>query len=360
MNFKSASFYTKWLDDLSDDQKESGAMSLIVPSGGWGQGSCNPAWDSAYPIVAWDLYEYRGDIRVLEKHYEGIRKYVDFVEKQTKDGVVPFDSLGDWVPWSTQTSSQLTSTIFLFVDEHIASDAARLLGNDDDAKRYADSAARTKEAFRRHYMTSGAISNPTQTALSMAIYFNLLDGEPKKTAIDSLVKTVERTGHIDAGILGAKFVLRALSEAGQSELAYKLVDRKEQPGWGWWIEQGATTLWEDWKGESSLNHIMFGDVSNWLFQWPAGIGLDPASPGLRHVVIHPQPVGDLTWVRASEDGPYGKIVSSWKKSGSKFHLEVDIPPNSSATIWVPGDAGPHEVGSGHHVYDTLSKFQPAM
>jgi alpha-L-rhamnosidase len=336
MNFKSASFYTKWLDDLRDDQGAKGNMSLIIPTGGWGRGACHPAWDSAYEIIADDLYKYCGDARILESHYENLRRYVDFLYGQTKDDVVPFDSLGDWVPWSTETSSQLTSTIFLYVDALIVSKAAHIQGNQDDATKYADLAGRVKVGYIKQFLTPEMLQKSSQTTLSMAIYFGLVDGNSKAQALDALIQNVQTQGHIDTGILGAKFVLRVLSEAGRTDLAYKLVTRKEQPSWAWWIGQGATTLWEDWKGESSLNHIMFGDVSNWFFQWIAGIGLDSKSPAFHHILIHPQPVNDLTWAKAIEDSPYGKIKSSWRRTDSRFHLDVTIPANTSATVWIPG------------------------
>jgi alpha-L-rhamnosidase len=367
MNFKSAPFYTKWLDDLDDGQFASGALTVIVPSGGWGGGATHPAWDSAFLIVAHDLYKYMGDTRALTAHYEGLKRYVDFLSAQSKEDVVPFDSLGDWLPWKTETSSQLTSTVFLYVDARIVAEAAGLQGRADDVQKYTALAERVKAAFAPHFLKPGTYDDATQTALSMAVYFGLVEQQEKQEALAALVRNVERQGHIDTGILGAKFILRALSEADRTDVAYKFVDHKEQPGWGWWILQGATTLWEDWKGESSLNHIMFGDVSNWFYQWIAGIGLDPDVPAFKHVLFHPKPVGDLTWAKATEDGPYGRIVSSWRRSGQAFYLEIEVPANSSATVYVPGtamtpdgvqlvrqDKGStvFEVGSGHYVFQS--------
>ena len=367
MNFKSESFYTKWLDDLGDDQATSGGLGIIVPSGGWGHGACNPAWDSAFAIIADDLYKYRADTRAFERHYESLRRYVDFLYGQTKDDVVPFESLGDWVPWHTETSSQLTSTVFLYVDAGIVAKAADLAGNHEAAAKYTSVAAAVKAGYARHFLAPGMLEASSQTALSMVIYFGLVDGQERQAALDTLIRNIQAQGHLDTGILGAKFVLRVLSENGHSDLAYQLVARKEQPGWGWWMEQGATTLWEDWKGESSLNHIMFGDVSNWFFQWVAGIGLDPSSPAFRHILFQPQPIGDLTWAKATEDGPYGLIRSSWRREGKKFHLEIEVPPNCSAGVRVPGVAAAPEdarltrtlatattfdVGSGVYMFDS--------
>ena len=350
MNFKSASFYTKWLDDFADDQQKDGRFSLIIPSGGWGQGACHPSWDSAFGFIATDMANYQGDTRLITKHYDHLKRYVDYLYAQTKDDVVPFDSLGDWLPWKTETPSQLTSTVMLYLDASIVAKTARLKGLNSDAAHYDEMAVKVKTAFNAHFFKPSEFSTMTQTALSLGVYFDLVPAEHKKAAFDALVANVQSQGHIDTGIIGAKYILRALSENGRSDLAYMLVARKEQPGWGWWIEQGATTLWEDWKGESSLNHIMFGDVSNWFFQWIAGIGLDPSSAAFKHTIIRPQPVGDLTWAKAHVESPYGRISSSWKKGTKGFHLDIEVPANTTATVLMPGGEK-HEVGSGRYSFD---------
>ena len=337
MNFQSPTLYTKWLDDLADDQDANGLVSLIVPSNGWGHGSFNPAWDSAYLIVADDLYRYCADRRVLSNHFDHLARYVDALYRETKDGVIPFDSLGDWLPWSTVTPSQFSSTIYLHEDAKILAKAATVLGKKDLAKKYEDMANTVYEAFNKAYYDAPnqGYSNNSQTANSMALFFNMVPKASRAGVFSSLVKNVETQGHIDTGILGAKYILRVLSQGGRTDLAYKLVTRKEVPSWAAWIGQGATTLWEDWKGESSLNHIMFGDVSNWFYQWIAGIAIDPASPGFSHFEIHPQVVGDLTWASATYDSPHGPIVSAWKTDALGFHLDVTVPANTTATITVP-------------------------
>ena len=354
MNFDSISLYEKWLNDLADEQFEDGRTSVIVPTWGWGAGNSHPAWDSAYPIIVNDLYRYTGDRAMIEKHYDHLKRYVDGLAAQTKDGVIPFDSLGDWLPWSTETPSQVTSTAFLYLDASILANFAKLLGNSSDLDRYTHLAADTKQAFNDVYFdkSKGLYANGSQAALSTALFFGLVPDERKALTFQALVADVERQGHIDTGIIGAKNVLRVLSEGGRTDLAYKIVARKEIPGWGWWIEQGATTLWEDWKGESSLNHIMFGDVSNWFIQWIAGIGLDPESPGFKHFFIRPKPVGDLTWAKATHFSPYGDIAASWKREGHHFRLSILVPPNSTATVILPGPKStPVEVGSGKHEFE---------
>ncbi len=345
MNFDSASFYTKWLQDYADDQKPDGRYSLIIPSGGWGNGATHPAWDSAFGIIADHMADYLGDDRVLASNYEHFKKYTDHLYGQAKDDVVDFDSLGDWLPWKTETSSKLTSTVMLYVDAKITARSARLNGLSEDADKYDAMAAKVKAGFNRHFVDPKKFNEDTQCALSLFLYFDLIPTEQRQAALDALVKNVETQGHIDTGIIGAKFILRALSENGRADVAYKIVNHKGQPGWGWWMEQGATTLWEDWKGEFSLNHIMFGDVSNWFIQWIAGIGLDPKVAAFKHILIRPQPVGDLTWAKAAHMSPYGWVRSSWTKDAKGFHLNIEIPANTSATVTLPSGKV-QGVGSG--------------
>lgn len=349
MNFDSVTLYEKWLNDIADAQLPDGRNSVIVPTWGWGSGNRHPAWDSAYPIIVNDLYRYTGDRTTIERHYDRIKRYVDDLAAQTKDGVVPFDSLGDWLPWKTETPSQLTSTAFLYLDATILANFALLLNQPGDVDKYDELAATTKKAFNDTYFDAakGVYANGSQTAQSTALFFGLTPDERKSLTFEALVADVERQKHIDTGIIGAKNVLRVLSEGGRTDLAYMLATRKELPGWGYWIEQGATTLWEDWKGEESLNHIMFGDISNWAIQWLGGIGLDPESPGFRHILIRPQPQAGLTWAKATHMSPYGEIVSKWERSGHRFKLSVTIPPNCTATVLLPGQtAKPVELGSG--------------
>ncbi len=353
MNFRSASFYTKWLDDLADTESETGMMSLIVPSGGWGRGDRHPAWDSAFPIIAYDLYRYRNDRTALAKHYDGLKLYVDSLAGELKGGVLTFDSLGDWLPWKTETPSTYTSTVYLYVDAEIMRKTAAMLGNSADEAHFAQLAKTVREGMDRHFFTDGTYANGSQTALSMALYYDLVPPDRRARIFDALVHNVETQGHIDTGILGAKYVLRVLSEGGRSDLAYRLIVRKEQPSWAWWIEQGATTLWEDWKGESSLNHIMFGDVSNWFIQWIAGLGLDESAPGFSHIEIHPQIVGGITWAKGTHLSPHGLISSSWKLDHDGFHLDVTIPANTTATVTIPYGStiteGGHSLASVHEI-----------
>jgi alpha-L-rhamnosidase len=333
-NFDSTANYEKWLDDIADQQAPDGSYTGIIPSSGWGQ-NIGPAWDSAYPLIAWYLYEYRGDKAILQKHYPNLKRYVDFVTTRAKGGIVSY-GLGDWLPAKTETPADITSTAYYYVDANIISKAATLLGKPDDAKKYADLAASIKAAFNAKFYNSvtGSYGNGSITSLSCALYQGMVEPENKARVVDNLVQEIAKQKYnMDVGILGAKYVLNTLVDNGRADVAYRMLQQRSFPSYGYWVEQGATTLWEDWNGGESRNHVMFGDVSAWFYKYLAGI--TPASPGFKQIVVRPYVLDDLTFAKASYNSVQGPIRSSWKKQNGVLNLAVTIPANSTATIYVP-------------------------
>jgi len=337
-NFAPAAAYTKWMNDFKDEQRQSGELPGIVPTSGWGYHWGNgPAWDSAYVLIPWYLYQYCGDVRILAEHYDRLKRYVDYLTSKASNHVVSI-GLGDWVPAKTKTPEKVTSTGYYYCDAVIVSRAAELLGKDEDAKKYADLARDIKEAFNKEFFddTTGQYAGGTQTALSCALYHGFVEPEERERVVNNLVSNVEsQQGHLDAGILGTKYLLNSLTENGRADVAYTIATRTTYPSWGHWIARGATTLWEQWGGEASRNHIMFGDISAWFYKALAGINPDPNVPGFKHIIIHPNPVSDLKWVHAEHSSMYGKIISYWRKKDGGFTLEVTIPANTTATVYVP-------------------------
>jgi alpha-L-rhamnosidase len=236
----------------------------------------------------------------------------------------------------------VTSTGYYHVDARILSRAAAILGRADDARKYADLAAKIREAFQRRFWNAetGLVASGSQTALGCALYQGFVDPEKRPAVIEKLVAAVEgRGGHLDFGILGSKYVLSALTEGGRADVAYRIASQKTHPSWGHWIEQGATTLWESWGGSDSRNHIMFGDICAWFYKALAGIQADPEVPGFQRVWIRPEAVGDLTFARAAYSSIRGTIRSDWRKEGGTFRLEVEIPANVTALVFVPAAEG---------------------
>jgi alpha-L-rhamnosidase len=337
-NFFPAAVYTKWIRDLADEQRPDGRLPGIVPTGGWGYSWGNgPAWDSALVLIPYYQYVYYGDAEALRRNYDPMKRYVDYLTSRAKDGIVNI-GLNDWAPYDTKTEAAITDTAYYYVDTKVVALAADLLARQDEAQHYRELAVSIKAAFNTkfYHPDTATYDNAGQTALSCALYQGLVYGENKARVLDALVGAVDkRNGHIDTGILGAKYLLNTLLENGRVDVAYRIVTQKDLPGWGWWIEQGATTLWEEWRGDASRFHIMYGDVSAWFYKALAGIRPVAEAPGFKHVLIEPHPVADLTSAGAEYDSVRGRIISAWRIKDGRFILDVTIPANATATVSLP-------------------------
>lgn len=345
MNFAAGNAYQQWMDSFADVQRPNGQLPGIVPSGGWGfNWGSGPAWDSAFLLIPWYVYLYTGDASAIKAHYDSMKRYVDYCTDMATGHIISF-GLGDWchVDLERITPPEITSTAYYYVDCLLISRFAEIAGRTADQQKYARLAAKIRVAFnRRFYKGGGIYSKGEQTALACAVYQGLVEDSEKDQVVAKLAEAVEANGKKpDFGILGAKYVPRALADNGRAELAYQLLTQPEFPGWAYWLKQGATTLWESWNGESSRNHIMFGDISAWFYRVLAGIEPDPGQPGFKHFLLRPSLVGDLTRVRAEYRCPYGLIRSDWKIQGDTLQWDILIPDNTMATVCVPatGDAG---------------------
>ncbi|HEX2951943.1 MAG TPA: family 78 glycoside hydrolase catalytic domain, partial [Armatimonadota bacterium] len=341
-NYTPAAAYARWMFDFDDAQRPNGELPGIIPTPGWGYNWGNgPAWDSAFLIIPWNVYQYCGDTRILADHYAGMKRYMTFMESMATDDMLTF-GLGDWCPPKgnnyVKTPVLFTSTGYYYANSRMMAAIADLLGKQDDAVYFTKLAEKIKTAFTRTYIdpASGKCLVSEQTAVSCILYQGLDDAANHDVLVAQLAETVKNADyHIDCGILGAKYLLHALSNNGYADLAYRIVAQKSYPSWGHWLEQGATTLWESWEGGSSRNHIMFGDISAWFYAALAGI--KPAAPGFKQIVIHPHPVCDLTKAEGEYLSAYGRIRSAWEIVDGRFSLEVAVPANTSATVYVPAD-----------------------
>jgi alpha-L-rhamnosidase len=380
-NFQNTAAYEKWIGDLMDEQQDNGNIAAIVPTSGWGYEWGNgPAWDSALVIIPWTLYVYQGNVRLLEKAYPAMAKYVDYMGSKAK-GFIASHGLSDWTPVHTKTPTEVTSTGYYYLDVQILARAAEALGYTEDAKKYAALADQIRDAYNQKlYKGEGVYSIGSQTAQSCALHQGFVPAAERSKVESKLAEVVEKNNsYPDFGILGSKYIFRSLSEAGRSDLAFAMATKEDKKSFGTWIRRGATTFWEDWGDGDSRNHIMFGDVSAWWYQTLAGIRLAdtvsavatknmPSDVGFKKIVIAPVPVQGLEWVKAEHDSPYGVIRSQWKKEEGLFKLEIDVPVNTTATIYLPikpeakgvlftdahktaplRDHMTYTVGSGHYV-----------
>jgi len=347
-NYFPGAVYAKWLNDLADEQQPDGRLPGIVPTSGWGYSWGNgPAWDSALLLIPYYQYVYYGDVGSFRRHYENMKRYVDYLGARAKEGVVNI-GLNDWAPFDTQTGAAITDTAYYYVDTRIVALAATVLGRADDARRYSEAASRIRQSFQDkfYHPETGLYDNGSQTALSCALYQGLVPAEHRDQVVSNLVAAVAaRHGHIDTGILGAKYLLNTLTDNGRADIAYQIASQKDLPSWGWWMEQGATTLWEEWRGGASRFHIMYGDISAWFYKTLAGIAPDPAAPGFKHFLVSPHVVGDLTSAGAEYDSIRGRIASQWRLAEGVFTLDLIVPANTTATVTLP-IADPETVKEG--------------
>ncbi len=338
-NFDGFTIYEKWLADHRDEQQSNGVLPAIIPTSGWGYEWANgPDWTSTIAIIPWNLYLFYGDKKPLIDNYENMKRYVDHITTLAPEGLT-FWGLGDWVPVKSQTPVEFTSSAYYFVDATILAKTAQLLGKTADFEKYSKLADKIKTAFNAKYLdkTKGIYGTGLQTELSVPLQWGLVPTEMKSIIATNLAKRVEADdSHLDVGLLGTKAILNALSENGHADLAYKVAAQETFPSWGWWMVDGATTLYENWpidaKSDISLNHIMFGEVGAWMYKALAGIKPDTQNPGFKNILLEPHFVKGLNEFQASFNAPTGLIESSWKKENGKIMYQVTVPPNSTATL----------------------------
>ena len=401
-NMDCAGFYTKWLRDLAVDQHEDGAVPHVIPNV-LGRGGAH-GWQDAAVVIPWTVYQYYGDIQILEEQYESMKALVEFMRNLAGDQYIwqpPDRQFGDWLAFATTnsdypgatTDKDLLANAYFYHSTDILARTARILGKGDEAKEYEGLMAKIKSAFGREYITpNGRMSSNTQTAYVVTLSFGLIPEELEQKAAKRLADDVNKFGHLTTGFLGTPDLCHVLTRYGYLEEAYKLVYRKQYPSWLYPVTQGATTIWERWDGQkpdgsfqnpgmNSFNHYAYGAVGDWLYRKVAGIDLDPREPGFKHFIIKPHPGGEMNDVKASHQSPYGTIASNWTNEEGRFKLTVTIPVNTKAMIYVPSTGqdlqvdgkivngtelseGPGyqyllvEKGSGTHVFESsFNKFQ---
>jgi len=340
--FDGITVYEKWLADHRDEQQPNGVLPSIIPTSGWGYEWGNgPDWTSTIAVIPWNIYLFYGDSKLLADSYESMKRYVDHITEISPDGITTW-GLGDWVPVKSKSPVPLTSTCYYYADVTIVARAARLFDKNEDYQKYSALAERIKNAFNARYLNraTGIYGSGLQTELSVPLFWGIVPDDLKATVAANLARRVEADQfHLDVGLLGQKAILNALSENGYGQVAYKLASQETYPSWGWWVKNGATTLYENWDiqaaNDISLNHIMFGEIGAWLYKGLGGIYPDPEKPGFKHVIFKPTIADGMDHLEARHTGPYGEIVSSWKRDGKALSYTVVIPPNSSGTVYLP-------------------------
>ena len=338
-NFDMASFYTKWMNDLMDAQNTTtGYVPNTVPFQSGGGGT---PWGSAYVIIPWYMYLYYGDVTILEQHYSGMKKWIGYLTHITdQSGIINEEKLGEWVPPDvTEIPPSLVSTAYYYYDLKLMSEIASILKKTEDSGYFKDLTNLTKEAFNKRYYQENnkSYSIGRQGANVFALGFGLVPENRIREVFKSLVRNIESNTdeHFDTGMMGTPLALDVLTRYGRVDLAYSMMNQRDYPGFGYAIDRGATTIWETWRGDASHSHPMFGSVCQWFYQALAGINPDPEHPGFKHIIIKPQPVGSLKYVKATHESVYGNIESGWEWEGNDLVLNLAIPVNSTATVILP-------------------------
>ncbi|WP_248927032.1 glycoside hydrolase family 78 protein [Paenibacillus hamazuiensis] len=358
-NMDVSRFFVKYMNDITDFQSPEGAFPDVAPDAGWFEfkqvssvkwfAPDNAGWGDAGVIIPWTLYLMYEDRAILEDNYDAMKRWVEYLKANSNNLIRPdYANYGDWLSINADTPKDVLATAYFAYSAKLFSQIAGVLGRSEDERRYRELFEQIGEAFVREYVDeTGMIRGDTQTVYVLALYFGLLPEKLKPLAVNRLEQLIRENGnHLSTGFLGVGYLLPALTENGLEELAYTLLHQDTFPSWLYSVRHGATTIWERWDGwtdmggfqdpgMNSFNHYSLGSVGEWMYRYMAGIDADPQQPGFKHIVIHPRPGGRLTEVRASFESGYGLIGSSWKKKGDRFTLEIDVPVNTTATVYVP-------------------------
>ncbi len=416
-NMDMAAFFTKFAQDTRDDQADDGRFPDFAPhpgkfnlpgsdGNGWTQAfSGAPAWADAGVIVPWHAYQNYADIRLLEEHFDAARRWVDYIHHHNPDLVwarYRNNDYNDWLNgdtlrqtgWPTQGGSVpnvIFATAFFAHSTELVSKMAELLGRKEDAQRYGQLSQQIKTVFNQRFVKpDGRIEGDTQGGYALALSFNLLPDDLRPKAALYMVENIRRyQNHLSTGIQTSHRAMLELTRYGYSDVGWQLLTNRTFPSWLYMIDNGATTIWERWDGYvkgrgfqdagmNSFNHWAFGAVGEWMWRCIAGLNPDDTQPGWKHFSIAPKPGGGLTWARGEYQSIRGLITAFWQVEGGRIVLKVSIPPNTTATVYVPTrqpeavtesarpveqaigvkylraekDAAVYEVGSGSYVFES--------
>jgi alpha-L-rhamnosidase len=369
--YDTAGFLQSWLADLAAEQADAGGVAALVAPNVLGPPPAVAAWGDAATVVPTVLYERFGDTQILETQFESMRSWVDAVAARAGARRL-WDrgmQLGDWLdpaappdqPGAARTDRHLVASAYFAYSAELVGRAAQALGRADDQERYLTLAAEARAAFRHEYVSpSGRMLSDAATAYALGLCFGLIDDPQQRGHAGERLIDLMRAGeyHISTGFVGTPLICDALCDAGSLRAAYRLLLQRTCPSWLYPVTMGATTVWERWDsmlpdgsinpGEmTSFNHYALGAVADWMHRTIGGLA--PAAPGYRRIAIAPRPGGGLTHASARHRTPYGLAECAWRIDGDMIEVTALVPPNTSATVTLPGSDTPSfDVGSGSH------------
>jgi alpha-L-rhamnosidase len=348
-----AAFLSKFTQDTEDAQSPAGGFSDVSPRMG-DQSDGAPAWGDAGVIIPWAIYENYGDKRILAERYGAMRKWIEYIDSVNPDHLWikrSNNNFGDWLNVQDDTPRDVIATAYFAHSTDLLARSARVLGKADDAAKYRALCQAIREAFVSHFVGGDVlIKGDTQTDYVLALAFDLLPEAMRARAAERLVAHIhDRKDHLSTGFVGVGSLCPTLTRFGHTDLAYKLLENDTYPSWGYSIRQGATTIWERWDGwtqekgfqdpgMNSFNHYSLGSVGRWMYETVAGIAPDPAAPGYKRFIVHPIMGPGINSARASLMTMHGEIKTAWNYSAHRFHLDLTVPVNTMATVYVPEGA----------------------
>jgi hypothetical protein len=355
-------FYAKIAQDMADAQLANGLVPSIAPeyvvfSGGFRD---SPEWGSARILSPWRAYRMYGYRRILQEHYDGMKRYAAYLAGMAKNHIVSH-GLGDWYdigprgPGESQlTSRGLTATGVFFQEIDTLRQIAEILGEDADAQHFTRQAKDISKAFQTAFFdpSRNQYDRNSQTANAMPLALGLVEPGRRSAVLENLVRNIREGGNrVTAGDVGFYYVVQALLDGGRSDVLYDMLCQTNGPGYLYQLAKNATSLTEAWDTNpgSSQNHCMLGHIEEWFYSGILGIRAE--SPGFQRILLRPEPVGNLTWAEGHYDSTYGRIASAWKREGEAFTWTVTIPANTTATVFVPSKH-PEQVTESDHPAST--------
>ena len=362
-NFDLTTFAPKIMQDIRDSQLPNGLVPDIAPEyvifeGGFRD---SPEWGSTSVILPFMYYQFYGDNSLIIEYYDVMKRYVDYLTS-TADNHIVSHGLGDWCDYredkpygvSHNTPVPLSATTHYYMVVDYLLQAAEITGNEEDIIHYTKLRSEVKDAFNKKFFDEDNMYYGTgsQASNAMPLFAGLVESQNREAVLNSLVKNIEERGfRLSTGDVGNRYLFQTLADNGLNEIMYKMHNHEEVPGYGFQLQFGATTLTELWdpRAGASWNHFMMGQIEEWFFKSLAGIRSEENS-GFKEIIIAPQPVGDLKFVEASYETLYGKIAVDWKKQDEVFTLNVSIPANCTAKIYMPNEKEYKTVGSGNYTF----------
>ena len=345
-----AGFYRKVTRDIRDSQDPNGAIYTVAPNyprfaGGF---RYTPEWGAAGVVLPWQIYRRYGNRQILSDNFDMMKRFVGHMLRTSKR-LIPVAGLGDWYDYghgkgngpARFTAPELTAMVTFYRCTMIVAETARLLGKEDDRATYSTLAERIRKTFSDTYFNGQSeyenLGSP-QTANAMALVAGLAPGNSAMAILDRLVADIRARGNQQtAGDIGFAYLVEALARYDRHDVLFDIAMRRDLGSYGYIRDRQWTSLPEAWDANTgaSMNHCMLGHIQQWFYHDLAGIQHHPNGVGFSKIVIRPQIVGDLTWVKAHHTTIRGKIASQWKRDGQAFSLNIEIPVNTTATVYVP-------------------------